>query len=185
MRFDLYTREDRAREALAYYRDEQRSIYMLWCIGGALIVAYAIVVAAAWFFPDYIYPPSSVVQQTRLNPEDYNGYRREYLERQQRNQIWFDRFFTFFFTLRGWVIGAIVFAIFVAIGLASAKLIAFYQGILLGLLAGGIVFLLAWGALAVLSVTKGIIIPAILGSIVGVITFASGVLGGYLPDTST
>ena len=68
--------------------------------------------------------------------------------------------------------------------MVSTKLIALYQGVVFGLLAGGIVLLAFWGALAALGVTKAITIPAIIGSVVGLLTFISGVMGGFLPDTT-
>lgn len=67
MRFDLYTSEDRAREALVVYRTQQRTKYMSWVTAGALIIAVLLCSIAFLVAPDYISRDVELVNGARHN----------------------------------------------------------------------------------------------------------------------
>ena len=164
MRFDLYTSEDRAREAMAYYRSQQQKAYMSWCSGGALVASYIVVVMIGYFAPDYLFPPGSAVGDST------------------RGSGWWGILWDPLWSARSWVIGGIVFSVAWVLGAASAKIIAFYQGVFLGLLFGGLAALVSWGALSVLGITSNLIVPICIGSLVGLVYFLAGALGSFLPS---
>lgn len=143
MRYDLYTSEDRAREARAYYRQNQRAMFAMWNWLGAVALSMGVYGVCNWYNPI-------------------------------KSDEWF-------------YVTVVCLILFVIIGRFSIRLIAVYQGVVIGTIAGFAITFLS----ALLFVKERVFdfdrsagnsIALGIGLIVGVILFVMGVLGAFLPD---
>ncbi len=168
MRFDLYTSEDRASEAMYYYRQEQMGRYMLWCIIGALVTAITVTVILSWLLP------------SQMNVLEI----KEKLRYADTSEAIFLFVTCCVLTGRPLAIILVLTGVLFIAGIISAKPIALYQGVIFGILAGAIVFAVIWILLSLFGVSPGIKtwVPRISGMLSALIFFAMGLLGGFLPD---
>lgn len=167
MRLDLYTAEDRAAEALAYYRHEQQAKYMLWCCWGGAAVGFFAVYLIGLALPSFL-----EMSRGAYDPD---------------TNFWIEHAAQVITSMRAWIIGAIVGLGFIVWGTVSAQLIAIYQALLIGPLIGLIFGLIVWGVLAVFDAPSWASgwVPVILGGLMTIWLGAGIAMGALLPDTST
>jgi len=168
MRLDLYTSEDRAHEALAYYRAERRDQYMAWCIIGALITAVGITLTFSCLFPNFMIGEDAI-HTVGKTFNSYDVYEKCLLA-----------------TLSGrvWATMLVLSGMLWIFGRVSARIIAFYQAIFFSALVGLVIFGIIYLLLGMFGVPTLVEIwgPRVLGGIAGLFTFILGINGAFLPD---
>lgn len=170
MRFDLYTSEDRAREARARYLNEEREIYYSYASTAATILAIVALNLATVFSPDWI----------DLSRSLFYGVTSDW----KPLTIIINYVLVPLITLRGFILFFISWTIFFAIQVYSIKFFAFSQGIMLGLLYGIAGRVLAYfGMLLLFDMSKDslVLTSQIIGGITGIIVFIMAVFGAFLP----
>ena len=193
MRLDLYTAEDRAREALAHYRHEQLSRYIFWCTAGAAATALLVTLLAISFVPEQMGLLETHETRVQLAKDkgakipklDYEGSRPiNLLSSQGENAV------TAVYTVIGdsrplgtfLAVGGVLFVV----GLVSIKLIALYQGVVYGAIVGTVVYGATWIILDLLHASQKLVAwgPVSAAIAVGGLSMLAGLLGAYLPDTN-
>lgn len=170
MRFDLYTSEDRANEARAYYRQHEAGRYQFWVVMGSYCTTILFAFIPIYLFPDFVFAKKLPVQDilfiSVLWPLGVGG---------DDGIIQPGRLYAILgLTFIGMYIWAYV----------SAKVVAFFQGLLIGILIGTLAWFATWVILWMLVVPQGVqnILPWFISITFGLFVLALGFAGAFLPS---
>lgn len=167
MRMDMFTHQDRIREAIAEYRAHQAHRYFVWTIWGSLTVAVLIAAVLVLIAPDWAMT-----------------YRGKFAGLSAGKPIGFSRYDALReapkspkpLTLT--VIATITLFI---LSYIFPRLVCLYQGISFGLIVGAISALITWLLCLGLDIGDKHIIPYSVGGLLGILVFIGGLAGMFLP----
>lgn len=161
MRIDIRTSLDRAleRERISRIQEGRVGRYMAWVSAGGFFTTWLIISGAAYFFSEYFYKGDMPYKEVN----------------------WISLALLPIGSIRCWVVGIIIFGAIWFAGRKYYRIVAVYQGIVYGLAAGIITFLLFWFLLSVLGITESKLIPLIIASIAATLALIAGIMGRFLP----
>ncbi|MCF8026288.1 MAG: hypothetical protein K9K82_12475 [Desulfobacteraceae bacterium] len=188
MQLDLYTSEDRAMQAIGQFMAEQKKMYWTWVFIGSYIAVNAILIVVLLFISNEnseilnsntIYAGEEIVK-------NFFEAKNESIFKGMLNGL------AFMYPIVGQLallavstklltIGALLYAGIVIAARFFVQIVAFYQGIIFGLLSGaifgGIGALIGLG----LQLSSVALLATIFGVIGGLIVLVMGTLGAFLP----